>query len=130
MAFSNCSAVEDDWADADVIKEVVRDLINYVVYEISGDDSIHYRKISFGTIGDSGEISPAIHSLSSVSRVSSSFAMNPSHDEETDENVIHSIVRGLIRDILLQEKELLRRSLRKKRRQFVKISKMDHSSSI
>ncbi|CAG9540172.1 unnamed protein product, partial [Cercopithifilaria johnstoni] len=31
MAFSNCSAVEDDWADADVIKEVVRDLINYVV---------------------------------------------------------------------------------------------------
>lgn len=34
-AFSSCSAMEDDSADAGVVKEVVRDLVNYVVYEAS-----------------------------------------------------------------------------------------------
>ncbi|KAL3986241.1 hypothetical protein ACH3XW_41930 [Acanthocheilonema viteae] len=120
-AFSSCSAVKDDSADTRVVKEVVRDLINYVVYEISDDDSIHYQKLS--------ESSPAIRPLLSVSRSPSSSTLNPSHNAETDENVIHNIVRGLVRDILLQEKELLRRSLRKKRRHLVTMSKMDCSSS-
>uniref|UniRef100_A0A1I8EW14 Leucine Rich Repeat family protein n=1 Tax=Wuchereria bancrofti TaxID=6293 RepID=A0A1I8EW14_WUCBA len=124
---SSCSTVEDDDStDTNVVKEVVRDLINYVVYEISDDDSFYYRKISFGTTSSSSsECSPAIHSLSAISRSSSSFTLNPSHDAETDDDVIRNVVRGLVRDILLQEKELLRRSLRKKRRHLVTMSKMD-----
>ncbi|VIO99218.1 Leucine Rich Repeat family protein [Brugia malayi] len=128
-SLSSCSVVEDDSTDTSVVKEVVRDVINYVVYEISDDDSFYYRKISFGTTSGSNESSPSVHSSSAISRSSSSFTLNPSHDAETDDDVIRNVVRGLVRDILLQEKELLRRSLRKKRRHLITMPKMDHRSS-
>lgn len=35
MAFSSCSVMGDDAADMSVVKGVVRDLINYIVYEVS-----------------------------------------------------------------------------------------------
>ncbi|VDO40647.1 unnamed protein product [Onchocerca flexuosa] len=124
MALSCCSAMKDDSMDRDVIKEVVQDLVNYVAYEINDEDVVPYRKISFGNASGSSETLPT-DSLSFLSRSSSSFTLNSSHDVETDEDVVRNVVRSLVRDILLQEKELLRRSLRKKRRNLVAISKMD-----
>ncbi|MCP9256878.1 hypothetical protein DINM_000110 [Dirofilaria immitis] len=128
-AFSCCSAVEDNLVDGDVVKEVVRDLVHYVVYETNDDDSAYYRKISCGITNDDYKILPTIHSLSCVSRSSSSFVPNPSHVAETDEDIVRIVVRSLIRDILLQEKESLRRSLRKKRRHLITISNVDRRSS-
>uniref|UniRef100_A0A158Q8E9 Protein phosphatase 1 regulatory subunit 37 n=1 Tax=Elaeophora elaphi TaxID=1147741 RepID=A0A158Q8E9_9BILA len=124
-AFSSCCSMKDDSAERDVVKEVVRDLINYVVYEISDD----YRKSSFSTTDSTSESSPTIRSLSSFSRYSSNFTLNSSYNTETDEDAVHNIVRGLVRDILLQEKELLRRSLRKKRQHLVAMHKMDRRLS-
>uniref|UniRef100_A0A8R1XU91 Protein phosphatase 1 regulatory subunit 37 homolog n=1 Tax=Onchocerca volvulus TaxID=6282 RepID=A0A8R1XU91_ONCVO len=99
MALS-CCAMKDISMDRDVIKEVVQDLVNYVAYECF----MCYRS-------------------------SSNFTLNSSHDVETDEDVIHNVVRSLVRDILLQEKELLRRSLRKKRRNLNALSKIDRKLS-
>ncbi|EFO21735.2 leucine Rich Repeat family protein, variant [Loa loa] len=127
--FSSCSSMTNDSAETSVVKEVVRDLVNYIVYETSNYDLVHFRKISFGTTNANNESSPVVHSLSSVPRCSSNFTLNPSHDTETDEDVIRSVVRSLVRDILLQEKELLRRSLRKKRRYLVTMPKMDRRLS-
>lgn len=47
MAFSSCSAMENDSSDVVIIKEVVQDLVNYVVYEVNSFFLKAVKKISF-----------------------------------------------------------------------------------
>ncbi|VDN06013.1 unnamed protein product [Thelazia callipaeda] len=93
-----------------VVREVLRDIVNYVVYEMGGDGLSDFQNVSYvSTIVSSPLCSPfTSRSLVSTSR-------NFTHDQESDEDVIRGITRSLVREVLLHEKKTLRLNLEKKR---------------
>lgn len=92
-----------------------------------------YLRVCAETQRDEAEIflmSIPSHSLAlAFYRISSSIVLSSSDAFETDEEAVHSVVRGLVRDVLLHEKEMLRRSLRKKRKRLVSMPHFDRHSS-
>ncbi|CAI4229762.1 unnamed protein product [Auanema sp. JU1783] len=115
MSCSDSAGYEACEAD---VKTVVTDLVNYVVYE---ETSAVERKASL-LLG----IAPVILSLNEPGYTSeASTPLTPStpsrsfcilEDEMSDEMIVSSVVRGLVRDVLRQEKECLRNTLDRRRR--------------
>ncbi|VDN20760.1 unnamed protein product [Gongylonema pulchrum] len=114
----------------DVAREVVRDIINYVAYEVEkSSNTCSCKMVLLGTSVASVTCSPVCSTTSSLPRSSSNIALSSSEVLETDEEAVHSVVRSLVRDVLLREKEALRRSLRKKRERMVLLPRVNRQST-
>ncbi|CAJ0939438.1 unnamed protein product, partial [Mesorhabditis belari] len=110
------------------VKAVVQDLVNYVVYE---ENSVVERKKSLllqgGTMerpdpeklmrlafGEKMEIKETTMTPTPTTP-NRAFSIVEDVCEESEDRVVESIVRGLVRDVLKQEKEQLRGTLERKR---------------
>uniref|UniRef100_A0A915C3P4 Protein phosphatase 1 regulatory subunit 37 n=1 Tax=Parascaris univalens TaxID=6257 RepID=A0A915C3P4_PARUN len=101
-------------SDEEVVRKVVKDLVNFTAFEMGDEDGFQYSGL---------RSPPPSHLTSPMKRRVDSFSppRNPSAEAsdcrngESDEEVVHSIMRALVRDVLLKEKEVLSISLRKKR---------------
>ncbi|VDM50399.1 unnamed protein product [Toxocara canis] len=104
-----------DASDEEVVRRVVKDLVNFTSFEMGDEDGFHC----------SGSKSPSPSRLASPMVASRVTGFSPPRNlapemcgcnkEESDEQIVRSVVRALVRDVLLREKNALSRSLRKKR---------------
>lgn len=101
-------------SDEEAIRKVVKDLVNFTSYTM-GDEG--YRNSPLAKLPSPGNWdSPMnIRTITFPSFKSSEDGKNRNSEPEDDDLVVRSIVRGLVRDVLLKEKETLRKSLQRKR---------------
>lgn len=95
------------------------------------DDTFYSRRTSsIGTVTEYKDGLLPCAFLSSIPRSTSYTGLNLSIDPEVDKDAVYCVVRGLIRDVLLQEKQSLRRSLRKKRQRLDLILNLDRKQTV
>ncbi|MFH4976573.1 hypothetical protein AB6A40_003282 [Gnathostoma spinigerum] len=100
-------------SDEMTIKTLVNDIVNFTSYNMGDLAGIVSPLRTSSLLG-----SPQSSNSRSGSPLSPIRSMSMNHVEETesDDGVIHSVVRGLIRDVLAKEKELLVASIMKRKK--------------
>lgn len=100
-------------ADEEVIRRIVKDLVNYTVYEVGRDEFVKdLGKFPFRAVHTAGN---TVTNAAALSTRYSLKVSNAAFQDDDEKEAVRSVVRRLVREVLSREKEVVQDSLRKKR---------------